>query len=198
MLFAGESEDLWYRASTLSNMTVEFGESIRLYRPDEPAWPMGCVPQYQFCKNDVCTGLGSYLDTTSRLAGDGLRLNSTFFGRSSYVSLVANVGNIVGSLGSRALSGTQKGAAVLHVAPRRNEWHRDVAYWFSTIQAALQFNLAEIASGPTAGDVPGLEEFIKVPPSEEKQQFCNSQVCLISQQSVKRSYLRYTSGQVHN
>lgn len=174
MTFAEKSDDLWYRATTPFSRG-DLGEDVVLYRPDEPAWPMGCVAQEQLCKDGTCTGLGSSLDSQSSLSEDYLGLNSTFLGAGYYFNLQTNLHDILMSLGPRALEGTHKGSGY-QVGPSQNEWQKDVAHWFATFLARMQFALTDVAAGPDVEGFPGLEEHIVRAPENETQRFCHSQV----------------------
>jgi hypothetical protein len=125
-MFREKSQDTWYRATTASARTMigpDGGGGIvemPLYFADEPAWPMGCVEQYQACKGDKCTELGS-LDDTAGAISNLLDMVSDFHGTASYFSLMSSLPSLILALGKESLAMRHRGVIEIQPGPKKNE-----------------------------------------------------------------------------
>ncbi|KAH7324916.1 hypothetical protein B0I35DRAFT_509577 [Stachybotrys elegans] len=178
MQYTAKSQDNWYRATTPGkrHITVagpeSYGETSEIFKPDEPAWPMGCVEQAQVCAGGACTGLGPWQDVIAAIKD--LNISSNFYGDSYYLVFVEFLTNVLDGLRGKSLSSRFSAWNNLQSPPAANTWHLDVTHWFATILANLQIQLAEVPSGPNIHD-PALEEWITRPDASERDGFCNSQ-----------------------
>ncbi|KAI9150808.1 hypothetical protein HJFPF1_10585 [Paramyrothecium foliicola] len=178
--FPEASPDIWYRATTPTEKLFlapdELGgdTTLGLFRGDEPAWPMGCMAQYEACKDGNCTGLGSAHDTYAKLWMD-LNAVPSFYGQGWYIGLATYTSNIIFDLGKKALASRYMLSNGLQNGLKPNSWHKDVTHWFSTSLATLQFHLAEISRGPSADVLETLGDFVLQPDASERQRVCHSQ-----------------------
>ncbi|KAH7316858.1 hypothetical protein B0I35DRAFT_512717 [Stachybotrys elegans] len=183
VVFLEPSEDPWYRATTPINYAFgtseEMGGEANLltYQVDEPAWPMGCVVQYEACKADTCTGLGPMMTTFLRMM-DELQFNSTFLGAAFYWNLFLPTGNVLANLGRKALASRFQYTNGVQSGITSKSWQLDVIHWFSTSLAYLQMQLAEVAAGPPIDESSGLRDYITTPDADEWRDHCGSQIIL--------------------
>lgn len=182
VVFLDPSPDPWYKATTPAALSVGTSEDmggeaeVTGYEADEPAWPMGCVVQYEVCKDNICTGLGP--STTTFLSmRDNLHINSTFLSSAFYWNLMVPTGNILATMGRTSLASRYEYTNGMQSGITSNSWQLDVIHWFSTSLASLQLQLAEVASGPHIDSRPGLEDFVTKPDTNERHDHCGSQVC---------------------
>ncbi|KAI9146956.1 hypothetical protein HJFPF1_12985 [Paramyrothecium foliicola] len=179
--FDEKSQDNWYRATVSSETTItevgfnENSKSLKTFQPDEPAWPMGCVEQFQLCKQKFCTGLGSLRDTIERIRNGWYSPSN--FGDAFYLIFIQSLTNLLNTMGSNAPASRNKAFLNQQIAPVMNEWHSDVRHWFITILAGLQLGLGELARGPRVAHI-GLETWITRPNEDEQRRFCESQKLL--------------------
>ncbi|KAH7304334.1 hypothetical protein B0I35DRAFT_445547 [Stachybotrys elegans] len=186
--FIQESQDLWYRAATpvrvrgIAANSNETTVARTLWQADEPAWPMGCMSQYQICNpsypgGDKCTQLGSIYDAyeqTKRLFGGDpgflMYWFMTILGQSTGVTDVTRL------LGIKSLTSRFSLAGVDLQGPLEpNQWHLDVNSWFSITLAALQLRLVSTAAGPSRHDA-GFLSVITRPKTEEQKRMCDNQI----------------------
>ncbi|KAI9164152.1 hypothetical protein HJFPF1_05791 [Paramyrothecium foliicola] len=178
--FTTKSEDLWYRASTISNRSSRHpqnqGGTVRIdtFEADEPTWPLGCVQEYQICIDGNCSGLGSQADIEFFLRTISNSLPA-FLGSRYYFSLWLSLQNLINALGRKALASRYQTSGGLQPGPKQNDWHLDVIHWYATCLSYIQFQLAELASGPSFGNNLALEEYVRTPAANESQQICHSQ-----------------------
>ncbi|KAH7309639.1 hypothetical protein B0I35DRAFT_84744 [Stachybotrys elegans] len=179
VIFTSASEDIWYRATVPTrriHVTAEAQDTpseYEVYASDEAAWPMGCVEQFELCRYGICTGLGSRGDTVQGIVRH-LNLSSDFLGLAAYIDLMNHPSNVITALGKESLASRYKTADATQSGAGVNEWHLDVIHWAATILSGLQFQLTELASGPSLTN-PQLEEYVAHPNATEWQQYCGSQ-----------------------
>lgn len=166
--FQTSTDDDWYRATIplRRNHGPSSSESISWFRPEEAASPLGCVEQYQWCRDPAkgqCGGLlGSYdalfsaaerfdMSREDLLATrptvqtkSGSRLvwayYTLFISENSLPGLVSTLGPA--SLASRAFH-------ILGTVPRvkKNQWQLDVTMWWYTLLAGFQASFVNTAQG---------------------------------------------------
>ncbi|KAH8889020.1 hypothetical protein GQ53DRAFT_825784 [Thozetella sp. PMI_491] len=170
ILFDQRSDDDWYRATVVSaNVTLPRVNGSKLvYRPEEAASPMGCVAQYQFCnpslpKEPRCGPHSGIYDAAIQagplfgLTEDQItdynpevseKTASCFlwFVNSLFASILP--GQVLASLGSRALAPQAYLGENVRGPIRDNQWQLDVIHWWSTSLASIQLSVVNVATGP--------------------------------------------------
>jgi hypothetical protein len=184
VLFLEKSKDEWYRATApfvrnyIDQEAVGGDSQLSLYGPTEPAWPMGCVEQFQVCQLDYCTGWGSRNDTVRGMYRHA-NWTSQFLGLGSFIDLMDHPVNLITALGKDSLASRYKAADALQSVTEANEWHLDAVHWVSTILSMLQFQIAEMSRGPEI-DNQRLEKYVTRANSTEHNKYCESQVCVLA------------------
>ncbi|GAW15864.1 hypothetical protein ANO14919_052860 [Xylariales sp. No.14919] len=156
VIHSAPSTDEWYRVSPnkvnadeATGLTIDRTE---IYLPLEPASPLGCVDQYQFCHGDIqhCGLLASNSD--ARCSAEHLfnttisygNSNSTsgdpfsYFmaGFSGYQSIT--IGELLGQLGSTSLASKTSLTSAIQAPLPSNQWQLDVIHWWDITKASLQ------------------------------------------------------------
>ncbi|KAI3339489.1 hypothetical protein F4824DRAFT_487870 [Ustulina deusta] len=159
VIHVAPSTDKWYRVSpTRSNIFTSTSSEVdptAIYLPLDPASPLGCVDQYQFCSRDTqhCGPLASIRDAVS---GAAHFFNTTFdyfianaanttsagqfnffmsaFRDNQYASLY----EILAQLGSESLASKNSLSAGLQGPLPSNQWQLDVIYWSDIVKASIQ------------------------------------------------------------
>ncbi|RYC65041.1 hypothetical protein CHU98_g1142 [Xylaria longipes] len=159
VIHAAPSADEWYHVSpTKSNIFTSTSSEVdptAIYLPRDPASPLGCVDQYQFCRRDIqhCGPLASIRDAVSGAA----HLFNTTFG--DFINNVANTTNagqfnffisafrdnqyaslyeIIAQLGSESLASKSSLSAGVQGPLPSNQWQLDVIYWSEIVKASIQ------------------------------------------------------------
>ncbi|KAI8631817.1 hypothetical protein F5Y19DRAFT_376735 [Xylariaceae sp. FL1651] len=182
--FQEPTTDDWYRTQTTATNVSFFSFGIQnapnaqpLYVPLEPASPLGCTDQYQFCNTAYpgTSGCGPLASIRDAIAGAG-----PFFG-SSYAdfaklttsgfesvsnktesasrflyfvgtlfSIDRSIGSIIGQLGPTGLSSQKSllGGYQYGTLPW-NQWHLDVNHWWGISLALTQSMFIDTAYGPS-------------------------------------------------
>ncbi len=208
-------EDEWYRTSEtpleIIVSTPDGSYTMPVYLPAEPASPLGCAEQHQFCRTTSntrqCGPMASMRDAIAGIA--------PFF-ESSYANLVNNtattphealflysahgllmnsrfIGYLIAQLNQEALQLIEGNTEML----RSNQWQLDVTKWFEIANAAMQAGYIDTAYGPTDPDLLQWHVNYTAP---ELQTLCNSQVysicrtlpfflCLLA---IRKSAVRHT------
>ncbi|KAJ3577896.1 hypothetical protein NPX13_g2666 [Xylaria arbuscula] len=191
------STDEWYRIAKEPETTQWIGASQEMdhevYLPQEPASPMGCADQYQFCNtgierdDDGCGPLSSLRDA---VAGAAPLFNTTYDEFSNYEaesepgSLLAYFGNVFftfditvesimnqlggqGLLSHRTLDGANQGPIA------SNQWQLDLIHLWDVSLAATQTAFIDTAVGPADETLRSLWTDYATPKTNK---LCNSQV----------------------
>lgn len=186
IFFTSPASDDWYRGTKLvdvarraeaSNDTSE-NPTIDIYAQDEPASPMACVSQEQYCNPNLPEG--------SRCGPLSSRLDSWY---SSYPALfpeqamqdrvkwfwdaTLTVDNAVAYLGSQSLTSRNSLSGGAQGPLPDNQWHLDVQNWFETRLAYMQAYFVDLATGPS--DI-SLQQYVVKPNSTGEQSICRNQV----------------------
>lgn len=190
----------WYRSAdepvTIYGADVTGEGGFEAYLPSEPASPMGCVSQYQFCSTEYpgltgCGPLGSLREAaagatpffntsyeefatfvTSGNAGSAQTARydyfvTVFFGISkSFDTILKQLGS-AGLLSQKTIIGSQQ------VVLPTNQWQLDMRYLWDTSLATVQAGVVQHAYGPT--DTATLESWLRFT-GPEMEKMCNSQV----------------------
>lgn len=199
VIHVAPSTDEWYRVSpTRSNIFTSTSSEVdptAIYLPLEPASPLGCVDQYQFCSRDTqhCGPLASIRDAVS---GAVHFFNTTFdyfianaanttsagqfnfftsaFRDNQYASLY----EILAQLGSESLASKNSLSAGLQGPLPSNQWQLDVIYWSDIVKASIQAAFLDMVyfNPPDASQLQ-LRRGFTAPNSKS---LCNNQVSELS------------------
>lgn len=190
VFFSEPLHDEWYRATepfdTLHNMVDE--DSVPVYRTTEPASPLGCASQWQFCNKDnsACGPTASYHDALSGATGAfGSNDNESDENQSPAMNrlrwLLASTGiqgggedTILLNLQDSALLSKQSLFSGYQAPLPETQWKLDVTNWFSIYLALIQSNLLQTASGMMEAEI-GIEA--AKPTTEAALSSCSNQVC---------------------
>ncbi|KAI0423548.1 hypothetical protein F5Y09DRAFT_348744 [Xylaria sp. FL1042] len=173
VLFVEPTDDGWYRtAPTPTNITFPGDNgglaNFEWYLPLEPASPLGCINQHQFCNTALqdthqCGPLASLRDA---IAGVAPLFNSSY---SNFVSNIAktepqarflyfmntffsydtSVFGVLSQLGPTSLHSQRKLASYLQASVEPNQWKLDIAHIWNISMAATQESFIDTAYGPT-------------------------------------------------
>ncbi|KAI1265475.1 hypothetical protein F5Y18DRAFT_417183 [Xylariaceae sp. FL1019] len=158
------SDDKWYRVSRsdISGISSDASQStdIHLYLPLEPASPMGCTQQWQFCSGNKqnCGPLESFVDAASDardlfdFSGDlntQVEQNNTKADYFNYVRITLlkaqQVPEILLNLGPRSLTSQKSRIGSYQGFIPSNQWQLDVSHWFDIFMASYQLAFAKAA-----------------------------------------------------
>ncbi|KAI0444938.1 hypothetical protein F4803DRAFT_510322 [Xylaria telfairii] len=157
VLHSAPSTDEWYRVSS-TPVNVSVGnpdaaiDATPLYLPLEPASPLGCANQYQFCHKDIhnCGLLASFSDAVSSAAqlfntpvayngsnDTSADLFSYFVsGFMGYQS--TTIEGLLAQLGSTSLASKSSLTSAIQGPLPSNQWQLDVTRWWDIRIASLQ------------------------------------------------------------
>lgn len=190
--YINEVNDDWYSAhqpSGIFHQTREHGDSSKMYTylSDEPASPLGCKSQYQFCndQNDSQQGCSQleaawdvYKESKSPAAHELLYwMWSLNFPSVEYV---------IEALGISSLTSRFNVLASISGPLPDNQWQMDVQNWHNIALAKVQGDMVQQAVGP--GDANILENQWQGPQNNFQKSFCKNQVCL-ARPLAARAYL---------
>lgn len=198
VIYANSVPDDWYRVSTSpvdAPTTVESGTvAWSAYLPSEPASPLGCAIQHQFCNSafgnsgcgplsslrDAIAGVAPFFDTDYTAISVGLN-NGTAGPKAAGISHFAwmflgfdkAISAIFSKLGPAALLSEQNLLGTDQGPLPPNQWQQDVTYAWNISLALIQGSIVDAAYGPTNPDY--LPSWVKFKtPSLLK--LCNNQV----------------------
>jgi hypothetical protein len=193
VLFSQPTDDGWYRATTQNfNLTQEgFSGTAPAYRPDEAAFPMACLEQWQWCNGenpDACGPLGGLIDALigaapvfnltaedlepTRPVASGSTESRLIWAGLISVSFPSILSTILGSLELKSLASQTQFYGGVQRPIREEQWKYDVTHWWNILNAQLQASYVETALGPS----PALMPYVFPPLSDEEKQLCASQV----------------------
>lgn len=184
------TDDDWYRVNdTDGNVTMTFTSgSQRRYRPQEAASPLGCIQQYQFCRDPArgqCGDLAGRLDALysaapwfnltaedmepSRPIPNGRPGSLLLWSYFILMQTVNSVQGVINALGPTSLASQTflQGGLIMNI--QHNQWHLDVERWWQIILAGFQASFIATAQGS------GLSNTVK-PENEHDWSFCRNQV----------------------
>ncbi|KAK4162931.1 hypothetical protein QBC43DRAFT_214124, partial [Cladorrhinum sp. PSN259] len=208
-VYLAPTTDGWYKATTPFGETgsVSLNGNISLptvnltgYRHDEPASPMACLQQYQYCDPSLpldtgCGPVGSFLDA---IMGAGHLFNLTAeetlqmpllepppvtgpTSRFTWIPatmffLARNSLGIVQSLGPGALESQQTVRTGFQSKQLpRDQWKREVRHWYSIWLALLQSSLVDGAIGLTNSSAFQLDASVRRPRNQFDREVCDNQ-----------------------
>ncbi|KAI0154689.1 hypothetical protein GGR57DRAFT_512248 [Xylariaceae sp. FL1272] len=172
--FTDYVSDDWYRLSPVPRNTSLTGgnngtsqtSSLPIYVPEEPASPMACTNQYQFCRpgfpEKTCTPLLGLYDavhaalplfntTDDEYAydmGNSTLANRVIYFMSSLWYAPVSVYDMIQHLGPKALESQKTLVMGLQGPIAQNQWQTDVMNWWNYSLAATQTAFINTASGP--------------------------------------------------
>ncbi|KAI1264352.1 hypothetical protein F5Y18DRAFT_436738 [Xylariaceae sp. FL1019] len=172
--FTDYTSDDWYRINPAPRNTSLTGgnngtsqtSSLPIYVPEEPASPMACTNQYQFCRPDLsektCTPLlGLYdavyaalplfnttVDEYANDMGNSTLANRVIYFMSSLWYAPVSVYDMIQHLGPKALESQKTLTTGLQGPLAQNQWQTDVTNWWNYSLAATQTAFINTASGP--------------------------------------------------
>ncbi|KAI8623958.1 hypothetical protein F5Y19DRAFT_456340 [Xylariaceae sp. FL1651] len=196
VLFSERLDDLWYQA-TSNGTNIEVANvpgSSRTFRPSEPASPLGCVEQHQWCNSaypddqgcgplasnyDAIYGAAPKFDLTSADLDPERPISNTEPGARLIWNLItlfqypSKLNNLLIYLGSKSLASQSHliSGVVFGTLPT-NQWQLDVQLWFQTMLSTFQAAFTSTASGPSSAKFEDIE--IR-PINWHEQHLCNSQ-----------------------
>ncbi|TGJ80760.1 hypothetical protein E0Z10_g8000 [Xylaria hypoxylon] len=177
VLFSQPSADAWYRANkragsiTLTTLDSE----ANAFMFDEPASPLGCVQQFQFCfevppQEKQCGPLASFADSASiafNMSPSDAAAEHLIWVFSQIVG--TSISQVVKVLETQALTARQNLIVGLQGPIAPNQWQLDVVHWWATSLALIQSNFIDSVVGPSDRR---LNKYI-IPPDDKA--ICSSQ-----------------------
>ncbi|KAI0438894.1 hypothetical protein F4803DRAFT_554594 [Xylaria telfairii] len=170
VLFSQPSGDPWYRVAPTSTKFVAYGADYesptQLYLPLEPASPLGCTAQYQFCNAgsgkcgplasqlDAIAGAAPYFDTTyADFDADNAEIERAarfiYFIKSAVMPNAPYLQEMLGHLGSQALLSQRNLVNGWQYNLESNQWQQDMSHLWDIMMAGHQSALLDAAYGPT-------------------------------------------------
>ena len=184
--FLSPTGDDWYRG------TVPDGEG--LYLSEEAASPLGCIDQFQWCRdpglgqcgnltnpNDALHSAAPWFDLTltdldSQRPIAQNKAGSLLLWAYSMLFNAYSLSGVVDILGSASLASRTAEVQGLVFSPKENQWQLDVTQWWSIMLSVFQAKFVITAQG--SGNSTSLSETIK-PANEHELDLCRSQVCMV-------------------
>ncbi|KAI1123655.1 hypothetical protein F5Y10DRAFT_285832 [Nemania abortiva] len=159
--FTQLSDDQWYHLDTTPysfQILGSHGKETQLYIPQEPASPLICTNQYQFCNTafEGTRGCGPLAGLRDGIAGAAPFFNTTYAefsndivnnetgARFSYVmnmffsTSASAIYNILRQLGPTSLTSQKTSSGGIQGPIASNQWQHDVSYWWDISMAAQQ------------------------------------------------------------
>ena len=143
---------------------------LPIYLPLEPASPLGCAEQHQFCRGSGIKQCGPIASLRDAIAGVAPYFGSSYahydkdiattpeealflYTMLSLSTSPRNIVHILWQLGPKALQSSQRLMSGNQGPLSSNQWQLDVTNWFQIGKAGLQAAYADIAYGPTDPNV---------------------------------------------
>lgn len=191
--FMSRTEDDWYRATVPGGIyrTPEVPDNQTWYRPEEAASPLGCVEQFQWCRDPVrgeCGKLAGRIEAivsaapwfglTDELKSERptakTKIGSCFiWAFLMQVNSGATLSWIIDTLGPASLASqrsVQQGAAT---GIEKNQWQLDVMQWWHILLAGRQSSFVNTAEGSANS---AYRSHTEEPKSEWDWELCRNQV----------------------
>ncbi|KAI0970542.1 hypothetical protein F4678DRAFT_112687 [Xylaria arbuscula] len=195
VVFSQPSGDQWYLNTVPSSIAVgDFGpEDIKqLYVPREPASPLGCAKQYQFCNTafrgtsgcgplaslrDAIGGAAPFFDTTyadfvNYTVKSETGAHFDYFMNTFRSTSPSDVGLLLKQLGPTILTSQTTLNSAIQGPIASNQWQHDVSHWWDISMAIQQSALLDLPYIPDNSDIRSLRYNYTAP---EYQKICNSQ-----------------------
>ncbi|TGJ88130.1 hypothetical protein E0Z10_g635 [Xylaria hypoxylon] len=193
VLFAQSSEDQWYRVAPAGSNLKAYGaddeSDALLYFPLEPASPLACTAQYQFCnagsgqcgplasRIDAIAAAAPYFDTTyADFQADNGRTERAarfiHFIKSAIMPNSPSIDDLLTRLGPEALLSQRHLVTGWQYNLEENQWQQDMSYLWDMMMANHQSALLDAVYGPTDPEV--LEGWVNYT-TPNLQKLCNNQ-----------------------
>ncbi|KAI0817298.1 hypothetical protein GGR55DRAFT_11801 [Xylaria sp. FL0064] len=162
VVFSQFSADEWYRLDTNPVITPVNEDPktifLRQYVPEEPASPLGCTNQYQFCNAafkgtsgcgplasllDAIAGAAPFFETTYAEFANRSFTNEAgalflYFAHMYFSTSSPSTSDVVNQLGATALTSQKTLIAGLQGPIASHQWQRDVIHWWDISMAVQQ------------------------------------------------------------
>ncbi|KAM7218680.1 hypothetical protein V8F06_005999 [Rhypophila decipiens] len=190
MPYMRRTTDEWYQATTPFRTLTHRNyntTSATTYLQDEPASPLGCMEQRQFCthRRKAPDGVSPFCTPLVGLRGipgnaEALVEGDPAPGELNYFKWFYNVWITPQDTLNHAISFLHATALQSRFSISRNtqgplpdnQWQMEVQHMFSTLLAGVQQAFVHAANVPQA---PGLDEFLVPPASEQSTYLCQNQ-----------------------
>lgn len=188
--FQAPVDDLWYRATIPTKPFETSGvpgplPDLHAYRPDEPASPMACFQQYQFCAGaeSRCGPLSSWADAqvgASEIFGFKIEDEDAppdnhsasrfywFVGMLTYSA--PDLTMLLTQLGANSLASMRSLYGSLMGPLSSDQWQVDVMQWWAMYLAGVQGAVVSTSAGPVDTSV----EHLRIEPYN---QWIHDHVC---------------------
>ncbi|KAK8099910.1 hypothetical protein PG999_010284 [Apiospora kogelbergensis] len=194
LIFVPQADDDWYRATVPNgNISgIHNGQMLGMYRPEEAASPLGCVEQYQWCRDPLrgqCGNLEGIMDalysaavwfnlTSKDLEPDrpviptklGSLLIWSFYNTWQAGSALEGLISTLGPSSLASHSMVRQGSVG---SLAKNQWQLDVTRWWTILLARFQASYVSTARGRTNSAV-SLDDTIR-PANEYEWSTCRNQ-----------------------
>ena len=189
VIHSAPSHDDWYRVSPTSvnvvEGTQEIVESAAVYLPLEPASPLGCVDQYQFCYEDAqhCGVLASNFDArtsavqlmTAESGANSTREFSFNYFRNAFSGYQSTtISELLGQLGPTSLASKNSLTSAIQGPLPSDQWQQDVIRWWDITMASIQAAFLGLSYFNPSD--PSMLAYRTNFTSPELQKLCNNQV----------------------
>ncbi|KAK7192149.1 hypothetical protein PSPO01_01721 [Paraphaeosphaeria sporulosa] len=197
ILYYGMVEDPIFQASIEIKTILDAGQNVTLYSSDYFVNPLACMDQHQFCNpsNDKCTKLDAYAQAIVAAQKD-LAYNPMQYGTVSTLSLelyLSTISQNIGGRGSSALRAQEVVSGLFSGPLPKDQWKKEVEYWFTIGLSKVQKYFVDYASGPSnvfngthiskPYDAPSRQlcesQIIKAPPGSNATSFSTLGVAII-------------------
>ncbi|KAF2438967.1 hypothetical protein P171DRAFT_436343 [Karstenula rhodostoma CBS 690.94] len=195
--YYGMVEDPIFQATGELYSILDAGQNITLYTSDYYVNPLACIDQHQFCNpsNGKCTKLDAYGPAVVAAQQD-LEYNPMQYGTVSTLSLelyLSTISQSIGGRGSSALRAQEVVSGLFSGPLPKDQWKKEVEYWFTTGLSKVQKYFVDYASGPSnvfngthiskPYDAPSRQlcesQIIKAPPGSNATSFSTLGVAII-------------------
>jgi hypothetical protein len=181
VMFREPTEDPWYNSSHTLLMSPPNNNNFTGYMAVEPASPLACRQQGQWCfgpagSQSACTPLTG--DQDQRLLMKALN-NPDDYQRARWIHNVMtgnSLTNIISALATQALTSRLTYVSGLQGALAANQWQQDVAYWFDILLAGWQQGLVTAVLGDVPDQSGSDPVTIKRPDTDLASALCANQV----------------------
>ncbi|KAJ4355598.1 uncharacterized protein N0V89_003618 [Didymosphaeria variabile] len=175
--YYGLVEDPIFQATGELFSIIDAGQNVTLYTSDYFVNPLACIDQHQFCNpsNGKCTKLDAYTPAVLAAQKD-LEYNPMQYGTISTLSLelyLSTISQSIGGRGSSALRAQEVVSGLFSGPLPKDQWKKEVEYWFTTGLSKVQKYFVDYASGPS-NVFNGTH--ISKPYDAPSRQLCESQV----------------------
>ncbi|KAM7218392.1 hypothetical protein V8F06_006156 [Rhypophila decipiens] len=184
--YSRPNNDEWFRATKPYMSLTWAGQNSSMigYRQDEPASPLGCLEQRQFCSprdrdpngQPRCTPLAAMYDipalTEPVLQDLNGELNRFKWFFNVMISPEDTIHHAISTLHATALKSRFSITRQVQGPLPDNQWQIEVEHMFSTLLASTQQSFVHAAAVP---NTPGLDDFVVGPMSAESEELCRNQ-----------------------